>query len=114
MRRWVWTIVLALLIGAVSGALALAQDLPKLPPAKVLAQSPDSPGKVTFVHASHMGARPDCTQCHPKLFPIAKGAAASTASGRITHAKMEKGGYCGACHNAKAAFGFDDCTTCHK
>jgi hypothetical protein len=33
---------------------------------------------------------------------------------RITHAKMEKGRQCGACHNGKAAFGFDDCTACHR
>jgi c(7)-type cytochrome triheme protein len=113
MRRWAWTIVAVLLVGVASGALALAQDLHKLPPAKVLAQSPDSPGKVTFAHASHMGSRPNCTQCHPKLFPITKGSPAA-AGGRITHAKMEKGSYCGSCHNSKAAFGFDDCTMCHK
>ncbi len=113
MRRRSWTIIGALLVGALTGALALAQDLPKLPQQMVLAQSPDSPGKVTFTHASHMGARPDCTQCHPKLFPITKGQAAG-ASARITHAKMEKGSYCGNCHNGKAAFGFDDCTMCHK
>lgn len=113
MRRWGWTIVLALLVGAASGAVAIGQDLPKLPQEKVLAQSPDSPGKVTFLHASHMGSKPDCTRCHPKLFPITS-RGATPAAGRITHAKMEKGKQCGACHNAKVSFGFDDCTACHK
>ncbi len=113
MRRWAWTILAVLLVGVAGGTLTLAQDLPKLPPAKTLAQSPDSPGKVTFTHASHMGGRPNCTTCHPKLFPITK-SEPSAAAAKITHAKMEKGSYCGNCHNGKAAFGFDDCTMCHK
>jgi c(7)-type cytochrome triheme protein len=113
MRRRSWTILMALLVGFASGALATGQDLPRLPQEKVLAQSPDSPGKVTFLHASHVGSKPDCTQCHPKLFSIAK-SSTPAPSERITHAKMEKGKMCGACHNGKVSFGFDDCTTCHK
>ena len=30
----------------------------------------------------------------------------------VTHAAMEKGESCGACHG-KQAFNFDDCTMCH-
>jgi c(7)-type cytochrome triheme protein len=97
------------------GALAAAQNMPKLPPDLVLAQSGDSPGKVTFSHANHVGfqAKADCTACHPKLAPILK----QKSTGKrdpITHAKMEKGQACGACHNGKVAHGFDDCSTCHK
>lgn len=113
MRRWTWTIVAILLAVGVCGV-AIAQNLPKLPDALTLPQSGDSPGKVTFLHASHMGERPDCTRCHPKLFSIMKQAAKRPAASRITHASMEKGKQCGACHNGKTSFGFDDCTMCHR
>ena len=108
----------ALLLGAammLAAGLALGQNMPKLPQDIALPQSGDSPGKVTFSHGNHVGfqAKADCTACHPKLAPILK----QTNTGKrepITHAKMEKGESCGACHNGKAAHGFDDCTTCHK
>lgn len=114
MRRPIWIAILVSVAIGLCGA-AVAQNLPKLPDALVLSQSPDSPGKVTFLHVTHMGERPDCTRCHPKLFSIMKAAGPGTAAERrITHAKMEKGRQCGACHNGKAAFGFDDCTACHR
>ncbi len=113
MRRWSWTIVLAIIVLVAMGGFSVAQNLPKLPAETVLHQSADSPGKVTFRHESHMGDRPDCTRCHPRLFGIVKGAT-KTAGGPITHAKMEKGRQCGACHNGKVAFGFDNCATCHQ
>jgi len=105
-------IVLAVLVAA---APAIAQTLPKLPPDLTLPQSPDSPGKVVFSHQNHVGfqAKPDCTACHPRLAPILKPAAQAKRS-PITHAKMEKGQACGACHNGKDAHGFEDCATCHK
>jgi c(7)-type cytochrome triheme protein len=103
--------------GAVPHAAAASgdrgQNLPKLPDETTLRQSGNSPGKVTFRHASHMGDRPDCTRCHPKLFGIVK-EAPSTADRAITHAKMKTGRQCGACHNGKAAFGFDNCAACHQ
>lgn len=114
MRRSSWCILAAIIVGLASGAAAIGQDLPKLPGEMVIAQAPDSPGKVTFLHVSHMGDRPDCTACHPKHFKIVKRGAAARNDDRITHAKMEKGRQCGACHNGKASFGFDDCTLCHK
>jgi c(7)-type cytochrome triheme protein len=110
-----WTIGIAAIILAVGlGGAALAQNLPKLPDQLTLRQSPGSPGPVTFLHASHMGDRPDCTRCHPKLFSIMKQGAGTTAARRITHADMEKGRQCGACHDGKTAFGRDDCTACHR
>lgn len=120
MPRLTWRRTSALCFGIVAlalavGGIAIAQDLPKLPDALALQQSGDSPGKVTFLHVSHLGDRPDCTRCHPKLFSIVKQPAGKVAAGRkITHASMEKGRQCGACHNGKAAFGFDDCTACHR
>lgn len=103
-----------LLFAVVTAASVLAQSLPKLPADMVLPQSGDSPGKVTFSHANHVGfqAKPDCTACHPKLAPILK-APAGVRRAPITHEQMLKGQACGACHG-KTAHGFDDCTTCHK
>ncbi len=113
MRRS-WTVILLIVAAIGAGAAALGQDLPKLPEQITLQQSPDSPGKVTFLHATHLGDRADCTRCHPKLFSIMKPRGQAAATRRITHAKMDKGGQCGACHNGKAAFGRDDCTACHR
>ena len=103
------------LIAALAAAAAGAQSISKLPADKALPQTGDSPGKVVFSHQTHTAVQPkaDCTACHPKLAPMSvrKGQAKREA---VTHAKMEKGQACGACHNGKAAHGLDDCATCHK
>ena len=105
-----------LMVAAIGlAATAAAQSkLPKLPAPYTFAQTGDSPGKVTFNHASHVDeSAPSCTSCHPKAFSILKAGAA--ADGKpITHAAMDKGASCGACHNGKTSFGFDDCTLCHR
>lgn len=102
------TLAAALLLTA--GA-ALA-ELPRLPPEHLLARGADSPGPVAFRHESHVDqARPDCLGCHPGRFSILRGGEGDRRAA-ITHAAMEKGAACGACHG-KAAFGFDDCTSCH-
>ncbi len=105
-------LVLAVLVPA---GLAVAGDarLPRLPGDLALPQSPDSPGVVTFHHDMHVdGAKPSCVTCHPRSFGIL-GRSATKKTPAITHAKMEKGGACGACHG-KQAFNFDDCSMCHK
>jgi c(7)-type cytochrome triheme protein len=93
---------------------AAQSKMPKLPAPYTFAQTGDSPGTVTFSHASHVDeAAPSCTSCHPKAFSILK--AGATADGKpITHAAMDKGASCGACHNGQKSFGFDDCTLCHR
>lgn len=103
------------LITLVATGTALAQNrMPRLPDAFTFTQAGDSPGKVTFNHASHVAEdAPSCTACHPKLFRILK--AGATADGKpITHDAMAKGQYCGTCHNGKKSFAFDDCTMCHR
>ena len=104
------------LVGAFALAVTAAAQskMPNLPGPYTFAQTGDSPGKVTFNHASHVDeAAPSCTTCHPKAFSILK--AGTTADGKpITHAAMDKGASCGACHNGKKSFGFDDCTLCHR
>ena len=105
---------------AVIAALALVTSaaaqskMPRLPGPYAFKQTGDSPGKVTFNHASHVDeSAPSCTSCHPRAFSILK--AGTAADGKsITHAAMEQGQSCGACHNGKKSFGFDDCSLCHR
>ena len=104
------------LVGILLAAgLAGAQGLPKLPADVVMPQTGDSPGKVVFSHQTHVGmqAQADCTACHPKLAPIVKAKSAKPRQA-VTHDRMVKGQFCGACHNGTAARGFDDCTMCHR
>jgi c(7)-type cytochrome triheme protein len=112
-RTTLTVLAVAALLGlACVGAVAAQDRLPKLPGPYTLAQTGDSPGKVTFNHASHVDPdAPDCTSCHPKVFRILKPGTA-TDGRSITHDAMTKGASCGACHGKKA-FGFDDCTMCH-
>ncbi len=62
---------------------------------------------VNFDHRSHMKGL-DCKECHPGIFLMKKGAQ------RITMAEINKGEYCGACHNGKRAFSAEKCDKCHK
>jgi c(7)-type cytochrome triheme protein len=114
--RTSWTVAAFALLAALAlvTTVAAQSKMPRLPGPYVFAQTGDSPGKVTFNHASHVDeAAPSCTSCHPKVFSILK--AGAPADGKaITHAAMEKGQACGTCHNGKASFGFDDCTLCHR
>jgi c(7)-type cytochrome triheme protein len=104
----------ALLAAGLSAA-AFSGSLPKLPKDKALPQSSDSPGVVTFRHATHVDAgRPDCTTCHPKLFTITSDHVSTGSMPMIKHADMESGKACGSCHDGKKAHGLDDCTTCHE
>jgi c(7)-type cytochrome triheme protein len=104
------------LAGSCAGLLwagaALAGDLPRLPQPVVLQQGTDSPGVVKFDHATHVdSAKPSCTGCHPGQFGIL-GRSAEQKPKAVTHARMESGEACGACHGKKA-FAFEDCTMCH-
>jgi c(7)-type cytochrome triheme protein len=111
MRRHRKSILLGLVAGIALAGIAVAGSLPRLPADRALPQSGDSPGVVTFSHADHVDAtRPDCTVCHPRLFPILKGDSRPV----IRHAEMEAGRQCGACHDGEHASGFDDCTVCHR
>jgi c(7)-type cytochrome triheme protein len=113
-----WRLVRAVLAASTmavvfgSGALAGGQDMPRLPGPVRMTRTGDSPGQVVFRHETHVDAsKPACTACHPREFRILK------ASGRrapITHDGMDKGHYCGTCHDGKKAFARDDCAACHE
>jgi c(7)-type cytochrome triheme protein len=110
-RTLKWSFIASLLL--VTG-LSGAGELSRLPKDGTLPQGDGSPGKVTFSHASHVDAdSPRCVTCHPLSFSILQRVSASSRR-PITHDAMEKRHEaCGACHG-KTAFGFDDCTNCHK
>lgn len=102
---------LAAAVGLVLAGAAMA-DLPRLPKDLLMVRGADSPGQVTFRHDSHVdAAKPDCVSCHPRRFSIL-GRSGGEPRSAITHAAMEKGQACGACHGQKA-FGFDECGNCH-
>jgi c(7)-type cytochrome triheme protein len=106
-----WKLI-PILAATLLGGAALADNMPRLPKALKLTQSKDSPGLVTFNHDMHVDtAKPACVGCHPRHFSIVTQAAAKDRPA-VTHARMEKGDACGACHG-KTAFGFEDCTSCH-
>lgn len=67
--------------------------------------SPD----VVFSHDIHVGRNGlKCVECH-RLFAMAR------MSNKTTMNDMQKGKYCGACHNAQRAFGIkDNCGRCHR
>jgi len=69
-------------------------------------------GKVNFSHEKHVAKNPKCTDCHTKIFKMAKGQRSTPKM-----ADMEKGQSCGTCHNGQAAFAVKapaDCAKCHK
>ena len=69
-------------------------------------------GKVIYSHEKHSAKNPKCTDCHTKIFKMAKGQRSAPKM-----AEMNKGQACGACHNGKAAFSVQDqanCVKCHK
>ncbi|MBI4691777.1 MAG: cytochrome c3 family protein [Nitrospirae bacterium] len=49
-----------------------------------------------------------CRECHPKIFLMKAGTA------DVTMKDINKGLYCGACHNGKRAFASSECTKCHE
>jgi c(7)-type cytochrome triheme protein len=101
------------LLAAAGAAAAASGKLHRLPQDYVFARGGESPGPVTFSHATHVdSSKPACMTCHPRIFRITESGRPQDRD-RITHGRMEAGGACGACHG-KAAFGFDSCDACHR
>ncbi|MDH5543142.1 MAG: cytochrome c3 family protein [Nitrospinota bacterium] len=71
---------------------------------------------VVFTHTTHaVDAKIKCTECHPKMFKMKMGKTGE--KNPITMAAMEKGEFCGKCHNGKDSFGTKDeknCVKCHS
>lgn len=103
---WVRHGVIVLGIALVTGG--LGQTLERLPEDLTFPRGKTSPGSVTFSHLTHVNQkRTDCTICHPSLFKIlGEGSPADEVA--IGHPKCE------VCHNARDAFGLNNCTACHR
>lgn len=90
-----------------------SSDLPALPAPRVMTQSEDSPGPVTFDHELHVGLQdtPSCRTCHPAPYRFGLEDAPP-----VPHEEewMHSEESCGKCHNGDDAFAVDDtCEDCH-
>ena len=61
---------------------------------------------VEFSHKVHTQAF-GCAECHSGRFPMSKGKM------QITMAGINRGRFCGSCHNGKTAFSAGECARCH-
>ncbi len=80
-------------------------------PGKTLTWEGGGGGRVVFEGKEHAKEGYGCKDCHPGLFSMKKGTAV------ITMAAMDRGEFCGACHNGKTAFATSNpkkCHECHK
>lgn len=60
-----------------------------------------------YDHAKH-AAMFDCGECHMELFRMKAG------GNRVNMGGINKGLFCGRCHNGKIASAPDNCSTCHS
>ena len=66
-------------------------------------------GKVVFSHEKHTAKSPKCTDCHTKIFKMAKGQRSAPKM-----ADMNNGQACGTCHDGKTSFSVKEQTSCTK
>jgi c(7)-type cytochrome triheme protein len=73
----------------------------------------ESPGPVTFDHASHVTAGPGaCLTCHETLFQLT--AAGAPVAGQLSYERIHEGDLCASCHDGERAFAVEeDCSLCH-
>jgi c(7)-type cytochrome triheme protein len=64
-------------------------------------------GDVIFSHKFHTTAF-SCDNCHPRLFTMKK------TQGKMTMEDINKGKFCGACHNGNIASPSSECGKCHR
>lgn len=74
----------------------------------------ESPGAVTFSHATHVdSASPSCLPCHSGDFSLLS--PGTPTRGSITDDRVHRGDLCASCHDSSKAFGInDDCGACHR
>ena len=101
--RVMFTVLLVLLF--------IPAALPAVPPGQIITWEDGAQGRVKFEGDEHAEKGYKCEACHPSLFQMKK------ASAKITMAALDKGQFCGHCHNGKTAFATDNpekCHVCHK
>ncbi|HHN63945.1 MAG TPA: cytochrome C [Nitrospirae bacterium] len=98
-------LILALVIAV---ALAFIGTALAVPPGKTVEFKDGKMGKVIFDGKKHANAGMKCSDCHPKVFKMKKGA------DKITMKDIYAGKFCGTCHNGKKAFKPQTgCKKCH-
>lgn len=74
--------------------------------------TPKNAAPVIFSHELHVNGKGlKCTGCHYQIFQMAQG------SYKMEMSKINKGDFCGRCHNGQKAFDVKDqknCTRCHR
>jgi c(7)-type cytochrome triheme protein len=113
MRTWKSTVVVAALVALVGfcGAAVVGKAFAQAKGPADFEFDGKGNGKVSFSHEKHLVKSPKCTDCHTKIFKMAKGQRSAPKM-----AEMEGGQSCGTCHNGQAAFSVKDkaaCTKCH-
>ena len=102
MKRLVVVALGIALIGGLSWSTVAMPDAVRIP---VLTPREGTPPPALFRHGRH--AHLSCYGCHPSLFPKRREG--------FTHADMEGGRLCAACHDGGGAFAIPDvpCERCH-
>jgi c(7)-type cytochrome triheme protein len=102
-------VAIALLLG-VAASLGLAWPTAAMPDAVRIPIVTPAPGRIPaaaalFRHGTH--GQFTCYACHPSLFPKERVG--------FTHADMQTGRFCAACHDGAGAFAIADapCERCH-
>lgn len=92
------------------------EDEDEKPPADFVMKDTGDSDWVMLSHAKHEKKVPKCSSCHPKVFSSKMGRTKETKGG-LKMAVMEKGEFCGTCHNGRENFDVkvkDDCVKCHS
>ena len=95
---------------------ATDEDEEEKPPADFVMKDTGKDDWVMLSHTKHEKKVPKCTSCHPKVFSSKFGRTKET-KGEIKMAAMEKGEFCGTCHNGKDSFDVkakEECVKCHS
>lgn len=82
-----------------------------VPPGKTVEYAGGAAGKGVFDGEAHAAKGQKCNDCHPKVFKMKSG------QDKITMDGINKGHFCGPCHNGEKAPKASDpknCKTCHK
>lgn len=116
-RRAILLVVLVFLVAVEGMAIAqwFEETLPPLPPpsqyGNILINRASSKSDMLPVSFSHWVHRSKytCRVCHTELEIDMQ-----VNSTDMSMDKMNKGQYCGACHDGEKVFGMDDCNKCHN
>jgi len=89
----------------------LVSNVSAVPPSQIITWKGEGYGAVTFEGDEHAEKGYKCEACHPSLFQMKKGSA------KMSMNSLNKGQFCGACHNGRVAFSTSNpkkCHECHK